>query len=349
MSDELIIRQPDDWHLHLRDGDMLAVVLPFSARQFARAIVMPNLRPPALRTADAEAYRTRILAALPAGLDFTPLMTLYLSDDSDPQDIESGFARGVLAACKLYPAHATTNAEHGVTDIARIRPVLERMQRIDMPLSIHGEVTDPTVDVFDREAVFIERVLTPLRRDFPELRIVLEHISTHEAVQFVQAADSRLAATITPHHLHCNRNAMFEGGLRPHAYCLPVPKREEHRLALRAAAISGNPKFFLGTDSAPHPRRTKESACGCAGVFNAPYAIESYAQVFAEEGALERLEDFASRFGPRFYRLPENRRCIRLQRVEQVVPDAIEHDGDVLVPFLAGQTLGWRFAGIVAD
>lgn len=349
MSEELIIRQPDDWHLHLRDGDLLATVLPYSARQFARAIVMPNLRPPVLRTADAEAYRARILAALPAGLDFTPLMTLYLSDASDPDDIAHGFANGVLTACKLYPAHATTNAEHGVTDIARIRRVLERMQRIDMPLLIHGEVTDPDVDVFDREAVFIERVLTPLRRDFPELRVVLEHITTRQAVQFVQAADAGLAATITPHHLHFNRNAMFQGGIRPHAYCLPVAKREEHRLALRAAAISGNPKFFLGTDSAPHLRAAKESACGCAGLFNAPFAIESYAQVFAEENALEQLENFASRFGPRFYGLPENRRRIRLRRAEQVVPSEIRHDADALVPFLAGQTLGWRLDGVCDD
>ncbi|MBY0338299.1 MAG: dihydroorotase, partial [Acetobacteraceae bacterium] len=264
-EDRLVIRRPDDWHVHLRDGDMLAAVVPFTARQFARAIVMPNLVPPVTRWAAAEAYRARIMAAVPAGVAFTPLMTCYLTDDADAADIADGHARGVFTACKLYPAHATTNAAQGVTDVQRLYPVLEVMQRIGMPLLIHGEVTDHEVDIFDREAVFIERTLRHLVRDFPALKIVFEHITTADAADFVRDSRPLVAATITPQHLHINRNAMFEGGIRPHAYCLPVAKRELHRLAIRAAATSGSPKFFLGTDSAPHAREAKEAACGCAG------------------------------------------------------------------------------------
>jgi dihydroorotase len=270
MSETLTIRRPDDWHVHLRDGDMLRAVVGHTARQFARAIVMPNLTPPVTRAADADAYRQRILAALPEGADFTPLMTCYLTDSTDPEDLAAGFADGVFTAAKLYPAGATTNSASGVTEIGRIRPVLERMQSIGMAFCVHGEVTDPAVDVFDREAVFIERVLAPLLRDLPGLRVVFEHATTEEAVDFVSAAGPNVAATITPQHLHINRNAMLVGGIRPHAYCLPVAKREKHRLALRRAATSGSQKFFLGTDTAPHLREAKESACGCAGIFNAP-------------------------------------------------------------------------------
>src|SRR5687767_9540050 len=279
----LTIRRPDDWHVHLRDGAMLGMVAPFTARQFARAIVMPNLSPPVTSVAAASAYRERICAA--AGRDFTPLMTCYLTDASSPDEIARGFTEVVWIAAKLYPAHATTNSAAGVTDVANIRPVLERMQAIGMPLLVHGEVTDPDVDVFDREAVFIDRVLAGLVRDLPELKIVFEHITTAEAVDFVTASGPSIAATVTPHHLIINRNALFAGGLRPHAYCLPVAKREKHRLAVRKAATSGSPKFFLGTDSAPHARSAKESACGCAGIFNAPFALESYAAVFDEEDA----------------------------------------------------------------
>ena len=338
MTRRLTIRTPDDWHVHLRDGAMLAAVADATARAFGRAIVMPNLAPPITTTAMACAYRARILAALPAGRDFTPLMTCYLTDDADPDAIICGHREGVFTACKLYPAHATTNSAHGVTDIAAIRPVLAAMQRADMPLLIHGEVTDDEIDIFDREAVFIDRVLVPLRRDFPELRIVLEHITTEQAADFVTGADGRLAATITPHHLHINRNAMFAGGIRPHAYCLPVAKRERHRLALRRAATSGSPKFFLGTDSAPHARDAKESGCGCAGVFNAPHALESYLQVFDEEDAVDRFEGFASDHGARFYGLPLGTGTVTLIQEPTTVPDRI---GDV-VPFMAGATLRWR-------
>ena len=344
-AQRLVIRRPDDWHVHLRDGDMLAAVVGHTARQFARAIVMPNLRPPIVTAAAAQAYRGRILAAAGAAADFTPLMTAYLTDDIDGAEIARGFAEGVFTACKLYPANATTHSEHGVTDIRRIRPVLERMQVIDMPLLIHGEVTDPEIDIFDREAVFIERVLMPLRRDFPALRIVLEHITTEQAAEYVAHADDRLAATITPHHLHLNRNALFEGGLRPHHYCLPVVKRERHRLALRRAAVSGNPRFFLGTDTAPHAIGAKQSDCGCAGIFNAPFALESYATVFEEEGALDRLEAFASEFGPRFYGLAPNSGWVALERAAQPVPERMGEGANALVPFHAGQTLAWRFLG----
>ena len=337
----LTIRRPDDWHVHLRDGDMLRLVAPFTARQFGRAIVMPNLVPPVTAIGAAAAYRERIWEA--AGRDFQPLMTCYLTDETEPEVVESGFNDNVWIAAKLYPAGATTNSASGVTDIRKIYPVLERMQWVGMVLCIHGEVTDPDVDVFDREAVFIDRVLVPLIRDFPELKIVLEHITTAEAAEFVQQAIPNVAATITPQHLHLNRNALFVGGLRPHAYCLPVVKREKHRLAVRKAAVSGSPKFFLGTDSAPHARHAKESGCGCAGIFNAPYALESYAAVFEEEGALDRLEGFASEHGARFYGLPLNEGTVTLERVETEVPDRLGVGDIDLVPFHAGQALNWSF------
>ena len=340
----LTIPRPDDWHVHLRDGAVMAGVAAHTARQFARAIVMPNLSPPITTAAAAAAYRARILAALPAGTDFTPLMTCYLTDGIDPDELERGFAAGVFTAAKLYPAHATTGSAHGVTDIAAIRPALERMQRLGMPLLVHGEVTDPDVDIFDREAVFIERVFVPLVHDLPELKVVFEHITTAQAVQFVADAPASVAATITPQHLHINRNAMFAGGIRPHAYCLPVAKRELHRLALRQAATSGSTKFFLGTDSAPHGVAAKEAACGCAGIFNAAYALESYITVFDEEGALDQFEGFASRHGPAFYGLPVNTATITLERAEQAVPELIDANGTPIVPFHAGETLGWRLA-----
>ena len=339
----LILRRPDDWHVHVRDGERLDMVLGETARVFARAIIMPNLAPPVTTVTEAAAYRNRIKRSV-KGAKFTPLMTLYLTDTMDPDEVEKGFRAGVIVACKLYPAHATTNADHGVTDVANIRGVLARMEKIGLPLLVHGEVTDADVDIFDREAVFITRVLAPLLRDFPGLRVVFEHITTSQAVDFVREGPKTLAATITPHHLMINRNAMFRGGLRPHAYCLPVAKRESHRLALRAAAVSGNPKFFLGTDSAPHAAAAKESACGCAGVYNAPVAMAAYATVFEEEGALERLENFASHFGPEFYGLPVNEENLVLERAPFVVP---ERQGD-MVPFLAGETLNWRVAGLAA-
>jgi dihydroorotase len=338
MPTTLTIRRPDDWHVHLRDGPMLEKVARYTARQFARAIVMPNLSPPVTSAAAAAAYRQRIMAA--AGPGFTPLMTAYLTDGIDPGEIERGHAEGVFTAAKLYPAHATTNSAHGVSDVANIRPVLEAMQRIGMPLLVHGEVTDPAIDIFDREAVFIDRVFTPLLRDFPALKCVFEHITTKDAVDFVAAGADTLAATITPQHLHINRNAMFDGGLRPHAYCLPVAKREGHRLALRKAATSGDPKFFLGTDSAPHTVAAKESACGCAGIFNAPHALESYVQVFDEEDALDRFEGFVSLHGPRFYALEPNVEMITLERAPLTVAETV----DGIVPFHAGQTLQWRIA-----
>ncbi len=344
MTQSLTIRRPDDWHVHLRDGAMLAAVAPYTARQFARAIVMPNLSPPLTDVAATAAYRDRIIAALPEASDFMPLMTAYLTDTTDPDDMARGFAEGVFTAAKLYPAHATTNSAHGVTSIAAIARVLERMQAIGMPLLIHGEVTDPAVDIFDREAVFIDRVFTPLRHDFPALKTVFEHITTKDAVDFVRAGTDTLAATITPQHLHINRNAMFDGGLRPHAYCLPVAKREAHRLALRAAATSGLPKFFLGTDSAPHVVAAKESSCGCAGIFNAPFALESYATVFDEDGALDRFEAFAALNGPAFYGLPVNDGVVTLERAAVAVPATLAAAGTAIVPFHAGATLGWRIA-----
>lgn len=338
----LTIRRPDDWHVHLRDGEMLKAVAPYTARRFARAIVMPNLAPPVTTVAAAEAYRDRILAAVPADAGFTPLMTCYLTDDADPAELARGFEAGVWVAAKLYPAHATTNSAHGVTDIARLRPALEAMQRIGMPLLVHGEVTDAEVDIFDREAVFIDRTLAGLARDFPALKVVFEHITTAEAVAFVEGAGPNVAATVTPQHLVINRNAMFDGGLRPHAYCLPVAKREAHRLAVRRAAVSGSPKFFLGTDSAPHAVEKKEAACGCAGIFNAAYALEAYATVFDEDGALDRFEAFASEHGPNFYGLPLNDGTVTLERGAVEVPAALPTNGTALVPFHAGETLPWR-------
>ncbi|MFA7603829.1 MAG: dihydroorotase [Novosphingobium sp.] len=340
----LTIRRPDDWHVHLRDHEVLRGVLPYTARQFARAIVMPNLSPPVTTAAGVEAYHARIVAAVPGGLSFTPLMTAYLTDATDPADIAQGYAAGAFVAAKLYPAHATTGSAHGVTDVGRIRRVLETMQDIGMPLLVHGEVTDPDVDIFDREAVFIERVLAPLVRELPGLKVVFEHITTADAVAFVEGCGAQVAATITPQHLHINRNAMLVGGIRPHAYCLPVAKRETHRLALRKAATSGNPRYFLGTDSAPHAVSAKESACGCAGIFNAPHALESYATVFDEEGALDRFEGFASEHGPRFYGLPLNEGTVTLVRGETRVPDVVDANGTPIVPFHAGATLPWRLA-----
>ncbi|CAN1536380.1 PyrC Dihydroorotase [Sphingomonadaceae bacterium] len=345
MTDSLTIRRPDDWHVHLRDGAMLKGVAYHTARQFARAIVMPNLSPPVTTSAAGAAYRERILAALPEGMAFEPLITCYLTDNLDPEEIARGHGEGVFTAAKLYPAHATTGSAHGVTDIANIYSVLERMQAIDMPLLIHGEVTDHEVDIFDREAVFIERILTKVVRDFPQLRIVFEHITTKDAVDFVRDSGPNIAATITPQHLHINRNAMFAGGIRPHAYCLPVAKREFHRRALREAAVSGNPKYFLGTDSAPHSLSAKESACGCAGIFNAPFALESYALVFEEEGALDRLEGFASIHGPNFYKLPLNEGTVTLRKMATPVPESLDCEGTPVSPFHAGEEIGWRFEG----
>jgi dihydroorotase len=335
-SQTLTIRRPDDWHVHLRDGEMLRRVAPYTARQFARAIVMPNLVPPITTVEAAAAYRDRIIAA--AGPGFAPLMTCYLTDDTNPDELQRGFEEKAWIAAKLYPAGATTNSASGVTDIRRIHPALERMERIGMIFCVHGEVTDPEVDIFDREAVFIERVLDPVVREFPALKIVFEHITTKEAAQFVEGAGENIAATVTPQHLIINRNAIFAGGLRPHAYCLPVAKRETHRLAVRKAATSGSSKFFLGTDSAPHSREAKESACGCAGLFNAPFALESYVQVFEEEDALDKFEAFASVNGPSFYGLPINEETVTFEREELQVPDEI----DGLVPFHAGDVLRWR-------
>jgi dihydroorotase len=345
VNESLVIRRPDDWHVHLRDGAMLQAVVPYTARQFARAIVMPNLVPPVLTVEAAQSYRERVLRAVPEGMRFAPLMTCYLTDDADPEELARGFSEGVFTAAKLYPANATTNSAAGVTDIANIYPALEAMQRIGMPLLIHGEVTDADVDVFDREKIFVERSFTRLLRNFPALKMVFEHVTTAEGVDFVRAAGANVAATITPQHLVINRNAMFDGGIRPHAYCLPVAKRERHRQAVRRAATSGSGKFFLGTDSAPHDRERKEAACGCAGIFNAPFALESYAQVFEEEGALDRLEAFASENGPRFYGLPLNEDRVVLQRVEVEVPDCLPAGDGAVVPFHAGETLRWRFSG----
>ena len=340
MAERLTITAPDDWHVHLRDDAMLERVVSYTARSFRRAIVMPNLRPPVTTVAAARNYRDRIVAACADGVAFTPLMTAYLTDDIAAEEIERGFREGVFTAAKLYPAHATTNSAAGVTDLARLADVLTTMESIGMPLLIHGEVTDGDVDVFDREAVFIERHLKPLRARYPELRVVFEHITTEQAVDFVGSADRNLAATITPHHLHINRNAMFRGGLRSDFYCLPVAKRECHRLALRKAATSGDHRFFLGTDSAPHARAGKETSCGCAGIFNAPHALESYAEVFDQENALDRLEAFASLNGPAFYNLPANTNRITLERQDQLVPELVNG----LVPFHAGEILSWKVA-----
>ncbi len=342
MTDQITIRRPDDWHIHLRDNAVMQGVVPYTAQQFARAIVMPNLSPPISTVAAASAYRDRILAAVPAGMDFMPLITCYLTDGIDPDEIALGYETGVFTAAKLYPAHATTGSAHGVTDIANIRPALKRMQAIGMPLLIHGEVTDAHVDIFDREAVFIDTILEPLVADMPDLKIVFEHITTKNAVDFVMNTGPNIAATITPQHLHINRNAMFTGGIRPHYYCLPVAKREVHRLALRQAATSGSAKFFLGTDSAPHAIGAKESACGCAGIFNAPFALESYLQVFDEEQALDKFEAFASLNGPNFYGLPVNTDTITLTRNPVTVPDILDCNGTQIIPFHAGEILNWR-------
>ncbi len=344
MTDSLTIRRPDDWHVHLRDGDMLKAVVGHTARQFARAIVMPNLTPPVTNVALANDYRTRILAALPDEADFTPLMTCYLTNNTDPEEVRRGFESGAFTACKLYPAGATTNSDSGVTDVANIRGVLEVMAEIGMVLCVHGEVTNADVDIFDREAVFIDRVLAPLLKDLPTLKVVFEHLTSEEGVSFVESAADNVAATITPQHLHINRNAMLVGGMRPHAYCLPVAKREKHRLALRRAATSGSAKFFLGTDSAPHQREAKESACGCAGIFNAPFALESYLAVFEEEHALDKFEGFASLHGPQFYGLPVNEERVTLERRDCSVPALIDAGDAQLVPFHAEQTLRWQLA-----
>ncbi len=343
-TDELELIRPDDWHLHLRDGEALAAVVGASAAQFARAIVMPNLKPPVTTVEQAAAYRERILAALPAGSDFTPLMTLYLTDDTAPEQIRAAARSGFVHGVKLYPAGATTHSDAGVTDIRHAYPALEAMQRENLPLQVHGEVTDRDVDVFDRESVFIDRVMIPLRRDFPGLRVVFEHITTARAAQYVRDAEEGVAATITAHHLLYNRNAIFAGGLRPHWYCLPVLKRETHRLALLEAAASGNPRFFLGTDSAPHAQRLKEHAAACAGCYTAPHALELYASAFEMAGALDRLEGFASRHGPAFYGLPLNRGRIRLRREPWQIPASLPFPGDAIVPLAAGETLQWRLA-----
>jgi len=340
----LTLTRPDDWHLHLRDGTALAVVLPDTARQFARAIVMPNLKPPVTTAAQAQAYAARIRAALPEGASFEPLMTLYLTDTLPPDEIARARDAGVVAV-KLYPAGATTNSDAGVTDLRKTFPTLEAMQRLGLPLLVHGEVTDADIDLFDREAVFIDRVLIPLRRDFPELRIVFEHITTKGAAQYVAEAGTHTAATITAHHLLYNRNAIFIGGVRPHYYCLPVLKREVHRQALVAAATSGSDRYFLGTDSAPHASHLKEHATGCAGCYTALTALELYAEAFDAAGALDRLEAFASSHGPDFYRLPRNTGTVTLRRETWTVPESLPFGDAQLKPLRAGETLGWRLAG----
>ena len=348
MTQTLTIRRPDDWHIHLRDGDMLKDVVNYTARQFARAIVMPNLAPPVTTTALGRAYRERIIAAVDPSLNFTPLMTAYLTNDSDGEDLARGHAEGVFTACKLYPANATTNSSHGVSDIRNITSVLETMQRIGLPLLVHGEVTDSHVDIFDREAVFIDDVMAGIVKEFPELKIVFEHITTKEAADFVTSCGPNVAATITPQHLAINRNAIFQGGIRPHMYCLPIAKRATHQAALRKAAISGNPKFFLGTDTAPHTVGAKESACGCAGIFNAPYALESYLKTFEEENALDKFEGFASEFGPAFYGLPLNEERVTLTRKPADIPEKLQAAGTDIIPFHAGEQLAWTFEGIAA-
>lgn len=335
------IRRPDDWHAHLRDGAMLQAVLPYTAAQFARAIIMPNLVPPITTAAAAAAYRERILEARPEGSDFQPLMTCYLTDTTAPDEIERGFAEGVWVAAKLYPAGATTNAHHGVTDLPRLAPVLERMERLGMPVLIHGEATDPAIDIFDREGVFMEESLLPLLGSHQGLKVVVEHVTTAETADIVRAHAPRVAGTITPHHLMINRTSLFQGGLRPHFYCLPVAKRERHRLALRRAATSGDGCFFLGTDTAPHVRGAKEAACGCAGVFNGATALQSYVQVFDEEGALGRFEAFASLNGPRFYGLAPNASTMQLVKRPSRPPEAVAVAEDEVVIFRGGEDLPW--------
>ncbi len=343
--DRITLVRPDDWHLHLRDGEAMAAVLPDTARRFARAIVMPNLDPPVRTTREALAYRERILAALPAGARFEPLMTLYLTDDTPAEEIASARRSGRVHGVKYYPAGATTHSEAGVTRLSRCFHAIERMAEVGLPLLVHGEVTDPEVDVFDREKAFLEEVLGPLVARFPALRVVLEHITTRDAAQFVEVTGPNIAATITAHHLLMNRNALFLGGVRPHHYCLPVLKREEHREALIEAATSGNPKYFLGTDSAPHSRRAKEAACGCAGVYTAHAGIEFYAIAFEEAGALDKLEGFASRFGPQFYRLAPNQDTITLVREAWTAPASIAFGpGEELIPLRAGEPIPWKLA-----
>lgn len=342
--DTLTLTRPDDWHLHLRDGVHMQAVVTDTARRFARAIIMPNLRPPIITTDLALAYRQRILDALPAGSDFQPLMTLYLTDNTAPEEIARAKVSGMVHGVKLYPAGATTNSDSGVTDIHKCHAALEAMQEHDLPLLVHGEDTHPLVDVFDREQVFIGKVLVPLLDRYPRLRIVFEHITTRQAVEFVKAAPANVAATITVHHLLYSRNAMFSGGMRPHMYCLPVLKREEHRWALNSAATSGNPKFFLGTDSAPHSRHAKESACGCAGIYTAHAALELYAEVFDAAGALNKLEGFASFHGPDFYRLPRNSGKITLTRESWEVPAELPFGGETLTPLRAGEMVGWKLS-----
>jgi dihydroorotase len=339
----LTITRPDDWHLHLRDGAALAAVLPDTARRFGRAIVMPNLRPPVTTVALAAAYRDRILAALPAGMKFTPLMTLYLTDNMPPAEVDALKASGFVHAIKLYPAGATTNSDAGVSDLKKCAATLARMEKLGVPLLVHGEVTDPAVDIFDREAVFIDTVLQPLLRDFPALKVVLEHGTTGDGIAFVRDSGPNVAGTLTAHHLLLNRNAIFAGGIRPHNYCLPVLKRESHRQALVAAAISGNPKFFLGTDSAPHAQNTKETACGCAGCYTAHAGIELYVEAFEAAGALDRLEGFASHFGADYYGLPRNAEKLTLRREALAVAASLDYSGsDRLVPLRAGESVAWR-------
>jgi len=338
----LKLTRPDDWHLHLRDGEQMRAVLPDTARRFARAIVMPNLKPPVVTTGMALAYRERILAALPRGTRFEPLMTLYLTDNTPASEIIQAKASGAIHGVKYYPAGATTHSGAGVTDITRCYATLAAMEQADMPLLVHGEVTDPAVDVFDREKVFIDRVLIPITQRFTKLRVVFEHITTREAVEFVKSASSNIAATITAHHLLLNRNAMFSTGMRPHHYCLPVLKREAHRRALVEAAISGNPKFFLGTDSAPHSKSAKESACGCAGIYTAHAGIEFYAEVFEQENSLDKLEAFASYYGADFYKLPRNQDSITLTKENWDVPSELEFAREKLIPLQAGGSVGWK-------
>jgi dihydroorotase len=339
---ELVITQPDDWHLHLRDGQALQAVVQATAAQFARAVVMPNLKPPVVTVAQANAYRDRILKALPAGSTFEPLMTLYLTDNTSPEEIAKLSESQHVHAVKLYPAGATTNSDAGVSDLKKAAPALEAMQRYGVPLLIHGEVTDQEVDLFDREAMFIDSVLQPLRKDFPALRIVFEHVTTEQAAHYVRDADDGIAATITAQHLLYNRNAIFKGGVRPHWYCLPVLKREKHRAALLDAAVSGNPRFFLGTDSAPHAQKLKEHAAGCAGCYTAPHAMELYAAAFEMAGKLDKLEGFASFFGPDFYKLPRNTKKVVLRREAWQIPDSLPFPGDAIVPLAAGEQLNWR-------
>ena len=339
------LARPDDWHLHLRDGAVLKDVLPHTAQQFARAIVMPNLKPPVTTVALAKAYRERILAALPDKVQFEPLMTLYLTDNTSPDEIKRAADSGFIHGVKLYPAGATTNSDAGVTNLAHCMSTLEAMQELGLPLLLHGEVTHSDIDVFDRESVFIETILIPLRKKLPSLKIVFEHITTSQAVDYVRDAEGPIAATITAHHLLYNRNAIFKGGIRPHYYCLPVLKRESHRQALLRAASSGNPKFFLGTDSAPHAKDLKEHACGCAGCYTALHAMELYAQAFEEIGALDKLEGFASFYGPDFYQLPRNQTTVKMERTSWHIPDELHVAGSKVVPLDAGQVLHWKFIG----